>query len=195
MRDQNGGARYARPTLHVLFSPQRGVGSFSPGQRPGDDGTRACPSGPTGQPFSFLPPKRGSQPCRNLSHASGYISYSARRSAARTFKMPTSATKCFGCSATTPSRRRVRRTVLAVGMTTSTSCAGCRAPSRSPTWWRRSSARRRNGQRTAPGSPNISLAERLRRFSVSQSLVDRVVAYLDRQAEHHRRVTFQDELR
>jgi REP element-mobilizing transposase RayT len=32
-------------------------------------------------------------------------------------------------------------------------------------------------------------------FSVSQSLVGRVVAYLDRQAEHHRRVTFQDEFR
>jgi hypothetical protein len=32
-------------------------------------------------------------------------------------------------------------------------------------------------------------------FSVSQSMVGRVVAYLDQQAEHHRRVTFQDEFR
>ena len=31
--------------------------------------------------------------------------------------------------------------------------------------------------------------------SVSQSLVDQVIAYIARQAEHHRRMTFQDEFR
>ena len=32
-------------------------------------------------------------------------------------------------------------------------------------------------------------------FSVSQSNVDQVSEYIDRQAEHHGRMTFQDELR
>ena len=32
-------------------------------------------------------------------------------------------------------------------------------------------------------------------FSVSQSLLDRVAAYIDRQPEHHRRTTFQEEFR
>ena len=32
-------------------------------------------------------------------------------------------------------------------------------------------------------------------FSVSQSLVDQVIGYIDRQAEHHSRMTFQDEFR
>jgi len=32
-------------------------------------------------------------------------------------------------------------------------------------------------------------------FSVSQSLVESVIAYIDRQAEHHRKATFQEEFR
>jgi len=32
-------------------------------------------------------------------------------------------------------------------------------------------------------------------FSVSQSQVDQVIEYIDRQPEHHRRMTFQEELR
>jgi hypothetical protein len=32
-------------------------------------------------------------------------------------------------------------------------------------------------------------------FSVSQSNVDQVIAYIDRQQEHHRRMTFQEEFR
>ncbi len=32
-------------------------------------------------------------------------------------------------------------------------------------------------------------------FSVSQSNVDQVIAYIERQAEHHRRLTFQEEFR
>jgi putative transposase len=32
-------------------------------------------------------------------------------------------------------------------------------------------------------------------FSVSQSLVDQVITYINRQAEHHRRMSFQDEFR
>ena len=46
---------------------------------------------------------------------------------------------------------------------------------------------------TFPGNDAFSWQAGYGAFSVSQSNVDDVVAYIERQAEHHRKVTFQEE--
>jgi REP element-mobilizing transposase RayT len=50
-------------------------------------------------------------------------------------------------------------------------------------------------KRRAPGLHTFHWQNGYGAFSVSQSMVARVVGYINRQAEHHRHVTFQDEFR
>ena len=49
-------------------------------------------------------------------------------------------------------------------------------------------------QNTIIGPLHFQLAKRLRSFSVSQSNVDSVKAYIANRAEHHRKISLQEEL-